>query len=39
MGIREIICKYRKEVYVGALRRINNDSLEGDIACLNIDIE
>ena len=29
----------RKEVYVRALRRINNDSLEADLACLNIDIE
>ena len=29
----------RKEVYVRALRRINNDSLESDLACLNIDIE
>ena len=29
----------RKEVYVRDLRRINNDSLEADIACLNIDIE
>ena len=29
----------RKEVYVRALRRVNNDSLEADLACLNIDIE
>ena len=29
----------RKEVYVRALRRINNESLEADLACLNIDIE
>ena len=29
----------RKEVYVRALRRINNDSLEADLACRNIDIE
>ena len=29
----------RKEVYIRALRRINNDSLEADLACLNIDIE
>ena len=29
----------RKEVYVRALRRINNDSLEADLVCLNIDIE
>ena len=29
----------RKEVYVRALRRINNYSLETDLACLNIDIE
>ena len=29
----------RKAVYVRALRRINNDSLEADLACLNIDIE
>ena len=29
----------RKEVYVRALRRINNDSLEAELACFNIDIE
>ena len=29
----------RKEVYVRALSRINNDSLEADLVCLNIDIE
>ena len=29
----------RREVYVRALRRINNDSLEADLVCLNIDIE
>ena len=29
----------RKEVYVRALHRINNDSLEADLAYLNIDIE
>ena len=29
----------RKEVYVRALRRINHDSLEADLACLNIAIE
>ena len=29
----------RKEVYVRALRRINNYSLEADLACLNIDIK
>ena len=26
-------------MYVRALRRINNSSLEADLACLNIDIE
>ena len=29
----------RKEVYVRALRRINNDSLEADLACRSIDIK
>ena len=29
----------RNEVYVRALRRINHDSFEADLACLNIDIE
>ena len=29
----------RNEVYVRALRRINKDSLEADLACFNIDIE
>ena len=29
----------RNEVYVHALRRINNDSLEADLNCRNIDIE
>ena len=26
-------------MYVRALRRINNDSIEADLACFNIDIE
>ena len=34
-----VIHPEKKEVYVRALRRINNDSLEADLACLNIDIE
>ena len=29
----------RKEVYVRALRRINNYSLEADLACLNIECD
>ena len=43
MTLHPIACQRphpeRKEVYVCALRRINNDSLEADLVCLNIDNE
>ena len=34
-----LACQRHHPVYVRALRRINNNSLEDDLACLNIDIE